>query len=190
MNNDSRPKCPGQDMRYWLPEDIFTLKCPHCGNEIEFWKDEPFLNCRKCGKEARNPRINLGCAKWCKHAAECLGNHPELLDPASPVIERVKAILSQDFKDCGKKFEQMNKLLLDADSAMSGRKCDPCVIKTALCLLVFMQVSDCSSGKIQAILEKSEFPKELRDDTGKIVDAILKGGSIDSVEYEIVRHCF
>ena len=28
-------------MRYWKPEDIFTAPCPHCGAEIEFWKDEP-----------------------------------------------------------------------------------------------------------------------------------------------------
>ncbi len=67
------PKCPGQDMRYWHPEDIFTIKCSHCGNEIEFWKDEPFLNCKKCRNEIRNPRMNTGCAEWCRRASECLG---------------------------------------------------------------------------------------------------------------------
>ena len=52
MKDDgTRPKCPGQDMRFWKPGDIFTVKCRSCGNEIEFWKDEPFLYCRKCGRE-------------------------------------------------------------------------------------------------------------------------------------------
>jgi hypothetical protein len=43
--------CPGQDMRYWKPEDICTVPCPHCGVEIEFWKDEPLRLCSACRKE-------------------------------------------------------------------------------------------------------------------------------------------
>jgi endogenous inhibitor of DNA gyrase (YacG/DUF329 family) len=65
-------RCPGQDQRYWKPEDIFTAACPHCRGEIEFWKDEPTRVCPACGKEVRNPKQDFGCAKWCQHAAECL----------------------------------------------------------------------------------------------------------------------
>lgn len=60
-------------MRYWRPEDIFTVACPQCHGEIEFWKDEAMRLCRACGVEVRNPRIDLGCADWCKHGAACLG---------------------------------------------------------------------------------------------------------------------
>ena len=60
-------------MRYWKPEDIFTVDCPHCHGEIEFWKDEPFRFCPSCRKEVRNPKQDLACAKWCKYARECLG---------------------------------------------------------------------------------------------------------------------
>ena len=66
-------QCPGQNPQFWKPEDIFVLKCPCCGTEIEFWKDDPTRVCDKCHSEVRNPRIDLGCAKWCKHAKECLG---------------------------------------------------------------------------------------------------------------------
>jgi len=69
----TRPRCPGQDSQYWKPEDIFECRCPYCGGELEFFKDEPSLPCPACGKEARNPKIDLGCAKWCKYAQECLG---------------------------------------------------------------------------------------------------------------------
>ena len=65
--------CPGQDQRYWKPEDIFDVSCPHCGNQIEFWKDEAVRTCRQCSKPVPNPRMDLGCAKWCQHAKECLG---------------------------------------------------------------------------------------------------------------------
>jgi len=66
-------RCPGQDPQFWRPEDIFTIRCTHCGGEIEFWKDDPWRLCDGCGREVRNPRIDLGCAKWCKHARQCLG---------------------------------------------------------------------------------------------------------------------
>jgi hypothetical protein len=73
--------CPGQDQRYWKPEDIFDVSCPHCGSEIEFWKDEAVRTCRQCSNPVRNPRMDLGCAKWCKHAKECLG---QLHSPPPP----------------------------------------------------------------------------------------------------------
>ena len=69
----TRPRCPGQDMRYWRPEDIFDVPCRQCGAEIEFWKDDPVRVCDGCGALIRNPRIDFGCAKWCTFAAECAG---------------------------------------------------------------------------------------------------------------------
>ena len=66
-------RCPGQDRRFWKPEDIFEVQCPGCGQAVEFFKDEPKLKCRKCGRIILNPKINLGCAKWCKYAEQCLG---------------------------------------------------------------------------------------------------------------------
>jgi len=65
------PRCPGQDTRYWKPEDIFFGKCPFCGAEIEFWKDEPVRPCPGCGREVSNPKIDAGCGKWCSHSDEC-----------------------------------------------------------------------------------------------------------------------
>jgi endogenous inhibitor of DNA gyrase (YacG/DUF329 family) len=69
----TRPRCPGQDSRYWTPEDIFEVPCPGCGHQIEFFKDDPALACRRCGHEVANPRIDPGCANWCDLAPECLG---------------------------------------------------------------------------------------------------------------------
>ncbi len=65
-------RCPGQDMRYWAPEDIFEFPCPMCDTSIEFWKDESVRTCPKCKTQIRNPRMDLGCAKWCLFAKECL----------------------------------------------------------------------------------------------------------------------
>ena len=67
------PHCPGQDRRFWKPTDIFEVLCPYCGKRIEFWRDDPVRDCPKCQKKVRNPRLDLGCAKWCQFAQECLG---------------------------------------------------------------------------------------------------------------------
>lgn len=66
-------RCPGQNLQNWRFDDIFEVHCPHCRAGLEFWKDEPMLLCRNCGAEVRNPRLDLGCAKWCKYADKCLG---------------------------------------------------------------------------------------------------------------------
>jgi len=65
-------RCPGQDQRFWKPDDIFEVKCPACGGAVEFFKDEPKLKCRKCGQMVVNPKIDLGCAEWCQYAKQCL----------------------------------------------------------------------------------------------------------------------
>lgn len=67
------PRCPGLDPSRFKPDDVFELICPSCGNSVEFWKDESKRKCKKCGQDVRNPRLDLGCAKWCKFAAQCLG---------------------------------------------------------------------------------------------------------------------
>ena len=57
-------KCPGQDTRFWKPDDIFVAECPKCGHRTAyFWLvqtragDEPetkFLRCEKCGHTWRD----------------------------------------------------------------------------------------------------------------------------------------
>jgi len=68
------PQCPGQDQRFWKPEDIFEITCPSCAKKVEFWRDDPRRCCPHCKSMILNPKLAKGCAEWCKHAAECLGD--------------------------------------------------------------------------------------------------------------------
>jgi HD superfamily phosphohydrolase YqeK len=77
-------KCPGQDMRFWKPGDIFVAPCPKCGRRVEFFKDEVRRKCR-CGHEIVNPKLDFGCAQWCPYGEQCVGAVPE------EVKERQKA---------------------------------------------------------------------------------------------------
>ncbi len=73
-------QCPGQDNRYWGGAEVFDAPCPHCGNEMEFFKDDSQRICSNCGHKTLNPKIDFGCASYCQHAEQCLGSMPpELL---------------------------------------------------------------------------------------------------------------
>jgi hypothetical protein len=70
--------CPGQNTQFWKPDDIFQITCPACGSPVEFFKDDAKRRCPGCGCVFVNPKLNEGCAKWCKFADKCLGVNPEL----------------------------------------------------------------------------------------------------------------
>jgi len=66
-------KCPGQDTRFWKPNDVYAVECPKCGNSVEFFKDDIRRRCQNCGHMFINPKLNLGCARWCQFADQCVG---------------------------------------------------------------------------------------------------------------------
>jgi hypothetical protein len=87
-------KCPGQDTRYWKPDDIFVAECPKCGAEIEFFKDDTRRRCAWCGHMFYNPKIELGCAEWCQYAEKCV---PDLVR-AKKAAQNFKTLLSEMVK--------------------------------------------------------------------------------------------
>ncbi len=104
-------KCPGQDSRFWGHEAIFETCCPDCGQPIEFFKDESTRRCRTCGRKVINPRMDLGCAAYCRFAAQCLGTSmpAEILRmeicSRDRVALEVKKLLGRDFKRIGKSLK-------------------------------------------------------------------------------------
>jgi hypothetical protein len=101
-------KCPGQDSRYWKPGAIFQVECPACGNGVEFFKDDTTRVCKKCGHRFLNPNMDFGCASYCQHAEQCIGNlSPELMAQKEDLLrDRVaietKRYFKGDFKRIGR----------------------------------------------------------------------------------------
>ncbi|MBW1989499.1 MAG: HD domain-containing protein, partial [Deltaproteobacteria bacterium] len=88
----------------WTPDAVFEVPCGRCGQEIEFFKDDARRKCPSCGNLVTNPKLNLGCARWCAHAKECLG-----YDPAERIAEAEAA-----------KQDLAGKLLEAADRIFGG----------------------------------------------------------------------
>jgi len=100
-------QCPGQDSRYWKEGAIFDIKCPHCGSEIEFFKDDSARTCKQCGHRLLNPQIDFGCASYCPYAEQCLGNLPPgLLAKRDDLLKdrvalEMKRYFGEDFQRIG-----------------------------------------------------------------------------------------
>jgi endogenous inhibitor of DNA gyrase (YacG/DUF329 family) len=75
-------KCPGKDGASWKPEDVFEVPCAECGAPVEFFKDDIWRECPECGRLAKNPKLDLGCAAWCASAGQCAVGNADSDDPS------------------------------------------------------------------------------------------------------------
>ena len=125
-------RCPGQDQRFWKPDDIFEVKCPACGGTVEFFKDEPKLKCRRCRQMVVNPKIDLGCAQWCQYAEQCLGVSvgKEISVIREKLIDEMKKVFGEDQK----RIEHTLAVLNYAEQIQAAEGGDPLVVKAAAIL--------------------------------------------------------
>ena len=122
-------RCPGQDSRYWKPGAIFEVPCPVCDNPVEFFKDESIRRCKKCGHKLVNPKMDFGCAAYCKFAEQCLGElTPELLAQRKEMLkDRVAIEMKHYFKQDFKRIGHATKVARYAEHIVREEKADPAV---------------------------------------------------------------
>ncbi len=126
-------RCPGQDSRYWKPEAIYNVTCPHCGQEIEFFRDESTRRCKKCGNKIVNPKMDFGCASYCKYAEQCLGDlPPEIIAQRNDLLkDRVAIEMKQYFRKDFKRIGHATKVARYAGEIVQEEKGDPAVVLSA-----------------------------------------------------------
>jgi len=129
-------KCPGQDSRYWKPGAIFDAKCPQCGNEVEFFKDDTTRRCKKCGHRFLNPGMDFGCASYCKYADQCIGDlPPELIAQKEGILkDRVAIEMKRYFKQDFKRIGHAGRVARHAEQIGKEEQGNMAVILTAACL--------------------------------------------------------
>jgi hypothetical protein len=175
-------------MRYWTPKDIFDVPCVHCGTAIEFWKDEPNRTCPGCGGDVRNPRIDPGCAEWCKYAPECLGQDGGA--PVVPVIDRLESLLEGHFAADPAARERARRCLNRAGQSPLSPGVDPCVVMAGALLagaLVGRRTpGSVDPGTFQATLERAGIETAAARRICGLVRMILAGTPDQSPESTII----
>lgn len=140
-------KCPGQDTQYWSEDAIFETECPECGHPMEFFKDDATRRCGGCGKKQVNPKMDFGCAAYCKFAEQCLGTLPEEFVAQRDdlfkdrVAVAVKRHLGTDFKRIG----QASKRARFAETIGKGEKAD---LPVVLCAAYLYDIDTEAAGQI------------------------------------------
>ncbi len=198
-------RCPGQDMRFWKPGDIFETSCPKCGAGVEFFKDEVKRRCR-CGHEIVNAKIDLGCAQWCPYAEQCVGAVPDEVKARQKAEEKKllrERIALEMKKYFGTDFRRMNHALKVARSAEQILKIEggnPLVVLGAA-YLHDIGIHEAekkhgnSSGHFQEmegpaiageILEKLAVEKEILDEIVDIVGHHHSPRDHESLNFQIV----
>ncbi|MBN1806757.1 MAG: HD domain-containing protein [Sedimentisphaerales bacterium] len=191
-------RCPGQDQRFWKPEDIFEVQCPGCGKTIEFFKDEPKLKCHKCGRIVINPKIDLGCAEWCQYAEQCIG-----IDKAKnlkAIREELISCMKDVFGTDQKRIEHALTVLDYAEQIHNIEGGDPLIVRAAATLhdIGIHQAErkhNSSAGKYQeiegppiarGILEKQNISDEAIEHICKIIANHHSARDIDTIEFRII----
>ena len=62
-------KCTGNNTQEWGFEAVLEVTCPHCGNSLEFFKDEITRTCPRCHQTVTSPSKDYGCGQWCSAAS-------------------------------------------------------------------------------------------------------------------------
>lgn len=191
-------KCPGQDQRFWKPEDIFEVQCPGCDKSIEFFKDEPNLKCRNCGRDVVNPKIDLGCAEWCQYAEQCLS--VSVKHEAGVIQEKLIGHMAKVFGSDQKRIDHARAVLNYAEQILSAEGGDPLIVKAAAILHDIgiheaERKYNSSAGKYQEIegppiakeiLKKCGLDDTIIEDICKIIANHHSAKDIDTLEFRIV----
>jgi len=180
-------RCPGQDMRFWKPEDIFEEPCPFCGEAVEFWKDEPRERCGHCGKRVMNPRIDLGCAKWCKYAAQCVGAS-SLPDANESLCDILIKEMKQAVGGDKARIRHALGILRHAEKILQQAEADPLVVQaTAILYDIARPHGKDDVGMIRDMLRKAGVDDARAGHICRIIATHHGSDDVDTPEFRIIR---
>lgn len=127
-------KCPGQDTQYWSSSAIFEADCPKCGKTVEFFKDDTARKCHHCGERFINPSMDFGCASYCQHASQCIGELPEEVAAQfqkDMFKDKLAISVKYYFKDDFKRVQETAEIARAAEMLAKAEKCDLFVVLCA-----------------------------------------------------------
>ena len=197
-------KCPGQDTRFWKPDDIYELKCAQCGAAVEFFKTDGSRRCPGCGSSITNPRVTFGCAQWCEHAVACLGYDPNTLQAKpsarSTLADRIMKALQVELGNDSQRLAHARSVLANAREILRTEGGDPRVVLSAALLHdVGIPQAELKHGSADGHDQELEGPPIARrilsdldvdtpsvDHVCRIIGAHHTAHGLDSLEFKII----
>jgi len=197
-------QCPGQDTRFWTPDDIYDVPCEACGTPVEFFKSDVSRRCPQCGKRLQSPRVRMGCARWCAYAKQCLGFDPkevELVDGDDvPLLDRLTDALKQELGDDQARVTHALLVLDRAQELLQVESANPQVVMAAALLhdvgTAAAAEAGASSEKVEHTVAGAALAERITREAGmddaaieqvrEIVENHHGGAEIDTPEFRIV----
>lgn len=104
-------------MQYWDSDAIFEVSCPECKQPVEFYKDDTTRKCGHCGHRFVNPKMDFGCAAYCKYAELCLGTLPEEFIGSQDNLlkDKVAVAIKRFYKTDFKKISRVSRIAHHAE---------------------------------------------------------------------------
>ncbi|RLB74668.1 MAG: phosphohydrolase [Deltaproteobacteria bacterium] len=182
-------RCPGQDSRYWKHDAIFDIKCPDCGTEIEFFKDQTTCKCKGCGKQVINPKMDFGCASYCQYAEQCMGElPPELLANRDDFLKdrvalKMKMHFRKDFKNVG----QATKVSRFAAKIAPEEGANPAIV---LCAAYLHNIGAKLAEKSETPVTSEDLEKEAVRLSSEIMEGLRAKPELTEQVLAILDHVF
>jgi len=100
---------------------------------VEFFKDESSRKCKNCGHKFVNPKMDFGCASYCKFAEQCLGDlPPELMAKRDDLLkDRVAIEMKKYFQKDFKRIAHATKVARYAEQIVKQEGGDPAIVLPA-----------------------------------------------------------
>ncbi len=196
--------CPGQDTRFWTPDDVSEVECGGCGELVEFFKTDGYRRCANCGRRIVNPRVRLGCAQWCEHAEDCLGFDPATMEAGGKgersMADRLTEAVQEVFGPDERRIQHALRVLHYARQLLQQVAASPVVVVAAALLHdVGIAGAEKKYGSSAPRYQESEGPplaRAILEDCGletgiidhvcEIVASHHSGGKIDTPEWRVV----
>ena len=146
---------------------MFEIPCPHCGQTLEFFKDDSQRACKGCGHKVLNPKIDFGCASYCPYAEQCLGAlPPELAAKQGNLLrDKLTTALRRALIGCEEEFQRRVELADRAEELCREQAVNtPAVVAATLLhdlpqaeeLLDRLGLDAELAGQIQQLLDQDE----------------------------------
>jgi Zn ribbon nucleic-acid-binding protein len=191
-----RTRCPGQDTRFWGPNDIYTVDCPNCGHKVEFFKDDIRRRCQKCGGLLLNPKLDTGCTAWCQYAVQCIG-----IRHKGEIKDSLSRAMREYFHRDEEKIRHSFEVLGFAEEILEKEKGNPkVVIPAAMLHDIGIHEADKKPERaegshrekevlsiVRGILEKLGYEKDTSEEVGQVVEGCRTGAAMNTLNGKIVH---